>query len=46
MLRYPLRGHYSIGPPLRARNTFNLGVEEMYVDHHSDIVIFLEIKDI
>jgi uncharacterized protein (DUF58 family) len=31
---------------LRARNTFNLGVEEMYVDHHSDIVIFPQIKDI
>ncbi len=47
VLRCPLRGHYSIGPvSLRARNTFNLGVEEMYVDHHSDIVIFPQIKDI
>ena len=36
VLRCPLRGHYSIGPvSLRSRNTFNLGVEEMYVDHHS-----------
>ena len=41
VLRCPLRGHYSIGPvSLRSRNTFNLGVDEMYVDHHSDIVIF------
>ena len=47
VLRCPLRGHYSIGPvSLRALNTFNLGVEEMYVDHHSDIVIFPQIKDI
>ena len=47
VLRCPLRGHYSIGPvSLRARNTFNLGVEDMYVDHHSDIVIFPQIKDI
>ena len=45
VLRCPLRGHYSIGPvSLRARNTFNLGVEEMFVNHHSDIVIFPQIK--
>ena len=47
VLRCPLRGHYSIGPvSLRSRNTFNLGVEEMYVDHHSDIVIFPQIKEV
>jgi uncharacterized protein (DUF58 family) len=46
VLRCPLRGHYSIGPvSLRSRNTFNLGVDEMYVDHHSDIVIFPQIKE-
>ncbi|MEC7098948.1 MAG: hypothetical protein VXW74_05810, partial [Candidatus Thermoplasmatota archaeon] len=34
VLRCPLRGHYTIGPvSLRHRNTFNLGVEEMRVDH-------------
>ena len=47
VLRCPLRGHYSIGPvSLRVRNTFNLGVEDMYVDHHSDIVIFPQIKEV
>ena len=47
VLRCPLRGHYSIGPvSLRSRNTFNLGVEEMFVDHHSDIVIFPQIKEV
>ena len=41
VLRCPLRGHYSLGPvSLRYRNTFNLSVDEMYVDHHSDIIIF------
>ena len=47
VLRCPLRGHFSIGPvSLRSRNTFNLGVDEMYVDHHSDIVIFPQIKEV
>ena len=47
VLRCPLRGHYSLGPvSLRVRNTFNLGVEDMYVDHHSDIVIFPQIKEV
>ena len=47
VLRCPLRGHYSIGPvSLRSSNTFNLGVEEMFVDHHSDIVIFPQIKEV
>ena len=47
VLRCPLRGHYSIGPvSLRYRNTFNLSVDEMYVDHHSDIIIFPQIRDV
>jgi len=47
VLRCPLRGHYSIGPvSMRFVNTFNLFVEEMVVDHHSDIVIFPQIKDV
>lgn len=47
VLRCPLRGHYSLGPvSLRYRNTFNLSVEEMYVDHHSDMIIFPQIRDV
>ena len=47
VLRCPLRGHYSVGPvSLRYRNTFNLSVDEMYVDHHSDIIIFPQIRDV
>ena len=47
VLRCPLRGHYSLGPvSLRYRNTFNLSVDEMYVDHHSDIIIFPQIRDV
>jgi uncharacterized protein (DUF58 family) len=47
VLRCPLRGHYSVGPvSLRYRNTFNLSIDEMYVDHHSDIIIFPQIRDV
>ena len=47
VLRCPLRGHYTIGPvSLRHRNTFNLGVEEMKVDHHSDVIVFPQVKDV
>ena len=47
VLRCPLRGHYSLGPvSLRYRNTFNLSIDEMYVDHHSDIIIFPQIRDV
>ena len=47
VLRCPLRGHFSVGPvSLRYRNTFNLSVEEMFVDHHSDMVVFPQIRDV
>jgi len=47
VLRCPLRGHYTIGPvSLRHRNTFNLGVDEMRVDHHSDVIVFPQVKDV
>ncbi|HIK78876.1 MAG: hypothetical protein CXT69_05060 [Methanobacteriota archaeon] len=47
VLRCPLRGHFSIGPvSLRFNNTFNLFAEEMSLAHHSDIIIFPQIKDI
>ena len=37
----------TIGPvSLRHRNTFNLGVEEMKVDHHSDVIVFPQVKDV
>ncbi|HIA40218.1 MAG TPA: DUF58 domain-containing protein [Candidatus Poseidoniales archaeon] len=47
VLRCPLRGHFSLGPvSLRFHNSFNLFSDEMYVDHHSDIIIFPQIKDV
>ena len=47
VLRCPLRGHFSVGPvSLRYRNTFNLSVEEMFVDHHSDMVVFPQVRDV
>ena len=47
VLRCPLRGHYNIGPvSVRYRNTFNLNVNEMKINHHSDIVIFPQVKDV
>ena len=45
-VRCPLRGHYSLGPvSLRFRNTFNL-LEEMMVDHRSDLIVFPPIRDV
>jgi uncharacterized protein (DUF58 family) len=47
VLRCPLRGHFSIGPvSLRYRNTFNLSVEEMFVDHHSDMIVFPQLREV
>ena len=47
VLRCPLRGHFSLGPvSLRFHNSFNLFSDEMYIDHHSDIIIFPQIKDV
>jgi uncharacterized protein (DUF58 family) len=47
VLRCPLRGHFSLGPvSLRFHNSFNLFTDEMYIDHHSDIIIFPQIKDV
>ena len=46
-LRCPLRGHFSLGPvSLRFRNTFNLFMEEMYIPHHSDMIVFPEVAEI
>ena len=46
-LRCPLRGHYSIGPiSIRFRNTFNLFAQEMFVSHHSDLIVFPQVKNV
>ena len=46
-IRCPLRGHFSLGPvSLRFRNSFNLFMEEMYIPHHSDMIIFPQVADI
>ena len=47
VLRCPLRGHFSLGPvSLRFHNSFNLFTDEMYIDHHSDVIVFPQIKDV
>ncbi len=47
VLRCPLRGHFSVGPvSLRFRNTFNLFVEEMFIAHHSDLIVFPQVRDV
>ena len=46
-LRCPLRGHYSIGPiSIRFRNTFNLFAQEMFASHHSDLIVFPQVRDV